>query len=141
MIEGRPLPEADEWSLPFWEGSAAGELRIQRCASCKRLRHLPRPMCPHCRSLEWDSVVVSGRGRVYSWIVIHPPVMPAFKDRLPLPIALVELEEDPEIRVVGNLVDCPPERIAIGLDVEVTFERIAEDVVLPQWRPRSRGAR
>lgn len=135
-IAGIPLPEPDEDTRPFWEGCRRGELLMQRCAACQRLRFYPRPMCPHCRSFESEWVRMSGRGTIYSWIVAHPPVMPAFQDRVPMPVVLVELEEDPELRLVGNIRDCPPKDISIGLPVEVVFEPVADDVTLPQWRPR-----
>jgi hypothetical protein len=136
MIAACPLPQPDEWSKGFWDACNAGRLEMQRCKSCKRFRFYPRPLCPRCRSLEWEYAPVSGRGTIYSWIVVHPPVMPAFQDRVPLAVVLVELDEDPELRLVGNLVDCPLERIEFGMPVAVTFEKVAEDVTLPQWRPR-----
>jgi uncharacterized OB-fold protein len=136
MIAARPLPQPDEWSKGFWDACNAGRLEMQRCQSCKRFRFYPRPLCPRCRSLEWEYAPVSGRGTIYSWVVVHPPVMPAFQDRVPLAVVLVELDEDPELRLVGNLVDCPLERIEFGMPVAVTFEKVAEDVTLPQWRPR-----
>jgi len=138
MIAARPLPQPDEWSKGFWEGCKAGRLEMQRCKSCRRLRFYPRPMCPRCHSLEWEYVPVSGRGTIYSWIVVHPPVMPAFKDKAPFAVVLVELEDDPEIRMVGNLLDCALDAITFGMPVEVTFETVAEDVRLPQWKPTRR---
>ena len=84
MIEGQPLPEPDEDSRPFWEGCARDELLMQRCASCRRFRFYPRPMCPSCRSFESTWEKMSGRGTIYSWIVAHKPVMPAFADLVPL---------------------------------------------------------
>jgi len=136
MIAGRPLPEPDEWSKGFWDACQRGALELQRCMACKRFRFYPRPMCPHCRSLDWEYAPVSGRGTIYSWIVVRPPVMPAFQDKVPLAVVLVELEEDPELRMVGNLLDCAVDEIEFGLAVEVTFEKVADDVTLPQWRPR-----
>jgi len=136
MIEGRPLPEPDEDSRPFWEGCRRGELLMQRCAACRRFRYYPRPMCPRCRSFESDWARMSGRGTVYSWIVAHKPVMPAFAGLVPMVVVLVELEEDPELRLVGNIRGCRNEDVRIGLPVEVLFEDVGEDVVLPLWRPR-----
>ena len=139
MIATRPLPQPDEWSKGFWEACSQGRLEMQRCKACKRFRFFPRPGCPHCRSLDWEYAPVSGRGSVYSWIVIHPPVMPAFQDKVPMAVVLVELEEDPELRIVGNLFDCAADAIAFGMPVEVTFEKVADDVTLPQWQPRRRA--
>src|SRR5438067_6481408 len=100
MITGAPLPAITEDSAGFWEGTAAEELRIQRCSNCKRLRFPPRPMCPYCNSLDhtWDAM--SGRGRVWSFVIPHPPLLPAFMDLAPYNVVVVELDEDPLIRLV-----------------------------------------
>jgi uncharacterized OB-fold protein len=137
MIEGRPLPEPDEWSRGFWESCRGGRLSMQRCLQCLRFRFTPRPMCPRCGSLDWDYAPVSGRGTIYSWVVAHPPVLPAFRAAVPMAIVLVELEEDPGLRMIGNLMDCPNERIEIGMPVEVVFQDLGDDVTLPQWRRRT----
>ena len=136
MIAERPVPAPDDATAPYWEACRAGELRMQRCRPCGHLRFPPRPMCPRCQSFEDVWVRVSGRGHVYSWVVCHPPLLPAFQERAPLAIVLVELEEDPDLRIVGNLFDCAHEDIAIGLAVEVFFEELTAEVSLPQWRPR-----
>jgi uncharacterized OB-fold protein/acyl dehydratase len=115
----------------FWEGIETDELRIQRCGSCGTLRHPPRPMCPSCRSLERDHVAASGRGTVYSFVVHHKPAVPGREH--PFAVVLVELEEG--TRIVGNVVDCGPSDVKIGMDVEVTFETNGSGRKLPLWRP------
>jgi len=130
----RPLPLPDEVTAPFWEGCRRGELRMQRCAACARFRFHPRPMCPHCHSLDSQWVRVSGEGTLFSFVVCHPPVLPAFQAQVPFAVALVELAEDSGLRMVGGVLDCPPDRLRIGQKVRVAFEEIAEGVVLPQWR-------
>lgn len=116
----------------FWEGAEQGELRIQRCASCGKLRHPPRPMCPWCRSLERDHVVSSGRGVVHSYVVHHHPPVPGREH--PFAVALVELEEG--TRIVGNVLEIQPDEVEVGLAVEVTFVRAPDGQIDPQWRPR-----
>ena len=130
----RPLPLPDEVTAPFWEGCRRGELRMQRCAACARFRFLPRPMCPHCLSLDSEWARMSGDGVLFSFVICHPPVLPAFQAQVPFAVALVELAEDPGLRVVGGVLDCPPDRLRIGQKVVVDFEEIADCVVLPQWR-------
>src|SRR5439155_21936254 len=110
----RPRPAITQDNAFFFEGARDGKLLIQRCASCGRLRHPPRPMCPHCRSLEWDTVEASGRGTVYSFVVNHHPQVPAFD--YPLVVALVELEEG--TRLVSNVVGCEPGDVRVGMPVE-----------------------
>ncbi|MCH7709633.1 MAG: hypothetical protein E2O66_11075 [Deltaproteobacteria bacterium] len=107
---------------------------MQRCASCQRYRFHPREMCPHCRSMAAEWRPVSGRGLIFSKVVCHPPVLPAFQDRVPYAVVLVELEEDPNLRLVGNVLDVPPDRVRIGSPVHVAFQEISEEITLPQWR-------
>jgi uncharacterized OB-fold protein len=135
------LPDlSDPTSAPFWEGCARGELLVQACASCDLRRMPPRPMCPRCRSLEIRWEPTSGRGRIWSFIVPHPPLLPAFAAVAPYNAIIVELEEDPLIRFAGNLVtsaageinEIDPSTIVIGEPVQVVFHQI-DDVYLPRW--------
>jgi uncharacterized OB-fold protein len=143
--EGFLLPLGDEESDGFWEGTAAGELRVQACGACGALRFPPRVMCPECRSTERDWVAVSGRGAIWSFVVIHPPVLPAYAPYVPFPVITVTLAEKPSLRMVGNLVTGPggainavdPASIAIGQPVRVVFtprrRPDGTDIYLPQW--------
>jgi uncharacterized OB-fold protein len=112
----------------FWEGTAAGELRIQRCNACGRLRHPPGPLCPTCHAADRGWVVASGRGTIFSFVVHHAPQLPGRE--LPLTIALVELEEG--VRMVAD-VQGPPESLAIGDAVVARFDRIDDELTLPVW--------
>jgi uncharacterized OB-fold protein len=140
--QGYLLPEIDEDSAPFWEGCLAGELRMQSCAACGRLRFPPRPMCPWCRSFDATWTAMSGRGTVWSFVVPHPPLLAAYGDQAPYNVIVVALDEDPSLRLVGNLVvdadgrldELDPHSIVIGEPVEVVFDRVADDVALPRWR-------
>lgn len=116
----------------FWEGTAAGELRIQHCAACGTLRHPPGPMCTVCGDDEPDHVVASGRGTVFSYVVHHHPKVPG--KTLPFVVALVELEEG--VRMLGELVDVDPATVAVGMPVTLALTRIDEDLTLPNWRAR-----
>lgn len=135
------LPDLDdEVSAPFWQGAARGELLVQACGSCSAWRMPPRPMCPRCRSLMVDWVPTSGRGTIWSFIVPHPPLLPAYAELAPYNAIVVALEEDPTIRFVGNLVATPdgpidgidPATIVIDTPVRVVFQTV-EDVALPRW--------
>jgi uncharacterized protein len=129
----RPVVSPD--TAFFWEGARAGELRIQRCAECGALRHPPGPMCPHCNAVKRDHVTAAGRGVVHSYVVHHHPPVPGTDP--PYVVALVELEEG--VRMVGNLLGCPPGEAYVGMPVELEFQRMDEELTLPQWRPA--GAR
>lgn len=115
----------------FWAGAKAGELRIQRCGDCGKLRHPPGPMCPHCHSGSHDYVVAAGRGEVFTYVVHHHPPVPG--RTAPFVVAVVELPEG--VRVTGNVLGVPPDQVSVGMPVEVVFERVDDDLVLPQWRP------
>jgi uncharacterized protein len=118
----------------FWDGTAAGELRIQRCGGCGALRHPPGPMCPACGAARPGYVVAAGTGEVYSYVVQHHPPVPG--KQLPLVIALVELTEG--VRMVGELLGTEAERVRIGLPVRVEFVRVDEGLTLPAWREDAR---
>jgi uncharacterized OB-fold protein/acyl dehydratase len=127
----RPRPALTPDNAFFFEGARRGQLLIQRCASCGRLRHPPRPMCNECQSLEWDTVEATGRGVVYSFVVNHHPQVPAFD--YPLVVALVELEEG--TRLVSNIVGVDPRAVHVGMPVEVEFVAFDPDLTLPQFHP------
>ena len=126
----RPRPAITPDNAFWWEGVKAGKLLIQRCGSCGTLRHPPRPMCPRCQSLEWDTVESSGRGTVYSFVVSHYPQAPAFD--YPLAIGLIELEEG--TRLVSNVIDIDPADVHVGMPVEVVFEAVDDELTLPLFR-------
>jgi uncharacterized OB-fold protein len=133
VMTDRPLPKPDDASAEFWAAARRHELVMQRCTVCGKLRYPPRPMCPACQSLACDWPKMSGRGAIYSFVIAHAPVLPAFAERVPLPIVLVALEEEPTLRLVGNLVEPAGDRLRIGARVVVAFEDLGE-VTLPQWR-------
>jgi len=132
----RPRPPASEDTRLFAEGLARGEIRIERCAACGRLRHPPRPMCPACRSLARDFAVASGRGIVHSFTVIHHPQFPPFS--YPLVVALVDLEEG--TRLVADLVDVDPAAVAIGMAVEAEVREVEEGLALPVFVAAGRAS-
>ena len=131
----RPMVNRD--SEYFWEGTRKGELRIQSCGACGRLRHPPGPMCPHCHATERSYVVACGRGTVYSYVVHRHPPVPG--KQLPLVLALVELEEG--VRMVGELLDAVPDDVAVGAPVQVAMVNLDEELTVPGWRTAGGDAR
>ena len=138
---GFVLPDLeDPGASGFWEGTAQGELRVERCGDCGRRRMPPRPMCPACQSLKREWETLSGRGTIWSFVVPHPPLLPAYAELAPYNAVLVSLDEDPSLRLVGNLVassdgpinEIDPNTIQIGEPVRVVFHQV-EDVHLPRW--------
>ena len=115
----------------FWDGLTEHRLLVQRCADCGELRHPPRPMCPSCNSLAWDTLESSGRGTVLSFVMPQHPTYPWFE--YPYIVALVELEEG--VRLVSNVIGATPDDTTIGMAVEVEYQTFDDGLVLHQFRP------
>jgi uncharacterized OB-fold protein len=126
----RPRPAISADTQFFWDGLQQRQLLIQRCGDCGRLRHPPGPSCPQCHSLRWDTVEASGRGRIHSFVVMHYPEVPPFE--YPLPIVLVELAEG--TRLVAGIRGVKPADIRIEAAVQVEFEQVDAELVLPVFR-------
>lgn len=130
----KPIPVPDSDSEPFWTGCREGRLRVQRCRQCKTLRFPARQFCAECHSGDSDWIDVSGRGRVYSWIVVvHPVPREVYGGDVPYVVALVDLAEG--VRMASNIIGCDPHAVVAGMELEVTFEDGPNGMVLPKFRP------
>jgi uncharacterized OB-fold protein len=114
-----PRPQITDENGAFWTGGRDGELLIIRCTSCGYWIHPPTPRCPHCLSDAVEPQAVSGRGTVYSYTINRQAWVPGLE--VPFVIAMVELDEQPGLRLMTNIVDCPTEEVEIGMPVEVAF--------------------
>jgi uncharacterized OB-fold protein len=128
----RLLPEIGPDTEAYWTGGAEGELRVYRCQDCRGWIHPPSAACWRCRSRRLGPEVTSGRGKVAAYTINVHPWLPGFPP--PYIIAIVELDESPDVRFTTNIIDCDIEDVAVGLPVEVVFEH-HEDVWLPLFRP------
>ena len=129
---GRALPQPTPETQHFWDGTNAGELRLQRCDACSKVYFPPRPFCPACASRSVSVFKASGKGFLYSYVIHHRPV-PGFTP--PYSIAVVELEEGP--RMMTNIVECPqtPEALVLDMPLEVVFAKQNDAITLPFFRP------
>ena len=130
----KPVPVPDPDSAPFWEGCRQGRLLIQHCRTCGHHQFPPGNVCSSCGAdtVEWKEA--SGRGTVFSWIVVvHPVPKPVYAGDVPYVVALVELEEG--VRMPTNIVGCDSSAITAGMPVSVFFDPVADGVVLPRFRP------
>ena len=134
-MSARLAPTITQDTQFFWDGVASRRLLIQQCAGCGLLRHPPRPMCPTCRSLQWEAIESSGNGTVYSFVMPHHPPLPGFDSRYI--VAIVQLEEG--TRLVTNLVDVEPEAVTIGMPVVVRYDEFDDGLVLPMFVPAPRS--
>ncbi len=118
------LPDVTDQTREYWDGLAAGELRLQHCTACRSYQHPPESFCYHCPSthLEWETV--PGHGEIYSFIVVHQRYHPAFAEHLPYVVATVQLDEGP--RMLATMFE-EPWSVAIGMRVQPRIERVSED--------------
>jgi len=140
------VPETDSEYQGYFEAAAEHHLVVKRCMDCGLLRGEPGPGCPWCTSLKWEWHRVSGKGTIYSYQIIAHAVMPGFREWVPYPIVLVELDEqsgqptaDDGLRITANILDhsmAPEseENVAIGKRVEVVFQDLDSGLTLPQFR-------
>lgn len=128
-----PAPEPTPETLPYWTAAANGELQLPRCRSCRQFHFYPRGSCPHCHSIDLEWQAVSGSATLYSYVINYRPPA-AFRDRGPMVIAVVELNEGP--RMLTNIVGVDPEPEQLSLDMEliVDFEPRG-DYAIPVFRP------
>lgn len=127
-----PVPRPTPETAHFWEGTRAGELRLQRCDDCAHVYFPPRPFCPKCASRSVSVFAASGRGTLASY-VINQREHPGFDG--PYSIAVVDLEEGP--RMMTNIVGVPqtPEALVLDMPVQVTFTPLTDEITLPHFTP------
>ena len=140
LPEGLPVPatESDKLDLPYWEGTRAGKLMVQRCADCGTWQWGPEWICHACHSWDMRWTEVKGNGRIYSWTRCWHPVHPALKEHGAYIAVVVELPDAGNIRMLGNLLGDPMQLVMIGAPVEAVFEPHddgATPYTLVQWKP------
>lgn len=128
----RKLPLVTPETAAFWQGGQSGRLILHHCSACSRWFHPPAPVCPRCNSVDVTPKAVSGRGKVLSFTVNYQRWFPALV--VPYVVAIVELDDQPGLRLLSNVVDLPPEQVRIGLPVQAVFEQ-HDDVWLPLFAP------
>ena len=124
------LPEPTPDTQPYWDGLNHGKLILQSCASCGKVRHYPRPVCPHCYSLETRWIEAKGRGKIHSWTIAHHAFHPGFKAELPYTLVTVDLDEG--VRMQAQLKGAVPSGgLKIGMPVRIAYEAATKSVTLP----------
>ncbi|SPA34267.1 conserved hypothetical protein [Cupriavidus taiwanensis] len=127
----RPLPRPTEITAGYWQAAAQGRLVVQGCRACGHRQFYPRTLCVACGSDQVEWAEVSAFGSIYTFTVNHRAPNAFMKARLPYVVAIVELDEG--VRMMANIINAPPEAVAIGKRVRVVFEKASEDVSLPQF--------
>ena len=133
----RPIPALEPRTQAFWRACRAGRLEFTRCVPCGYFIHPSRPICPRCRGRDLELATVSGRAQLHSFTVNHQRWYPG--QEVPYVIGLVELVEQPGLRLMTNVVNCPLERVQIGMRLRVTFENVSDEVALPLFEPEEQA--
>jgi len=135
--DAMPRPVVNDLTRVFFDAAREHRLVLQRCLSCRAFRHPPRPICPHCRSLDASWEDVDGRGQLFTWSVVHQQFHPATASILPYIVAVVELHGTQGTRFTTNLVDVFEGDLTAGRELEVVWEDMDEYLSLPRFRPAS----
>jgi uncharacterized protein len=130
-----PVPDPGPLAAFFWDAVTEHRLEILRCVDCGHYVHYPRPICDRCLGHSLRPARVSGRGTLYAYTEVMQAFHPYFVDKLPYYLAVVELEEEPGLKMTTNLVDVDEDRLRGGIAVEVAFTEVVPGFVLPMFRP------
>ena len=133
----------DDFTLPLLtafnrEWFTSGTLAIQSCARCSTLQHPPEEVCRNCGEMTFGTHVLAPTGTISSHTVVHYAPSRALEGSVPYVVVLVSLDDEPRLRVVGNLLDAAPPDVQIGAPVTCEWTSYAGDdgaaIKLPQWR-------
>jgi uncharacterized OB-fold protein len=130
---GKPVPRPAPESLPYWEAAKQHRLDIPHCRGCDEYFFPPARICPRCTASDVDFVTVSGRGKIFSYVIFDRVYHPGFADDVPYAVALVELAEGP--RLISNIIGIPAEQVSCDMLVAVVFDDAAGGVPVPKFKP------
>jgi uncharacterized protein len=127
----KPLPSPDADTVALWAGMREGKLLLQHCGRCGNVAYYQQQLCRKCGSEELAAKPASGYGKVHSFSVVHRAPGPAFKNDVPYAVLLVELAEGP--RMISTFAG-DPDDVAFDMDVQIVFEKVSDEVTLPQFK-------
>lgn len=131
----KPLPIITDDNRQYWKYCKQHELRMQRCNDCGYIRFPPSILCPRCHSMDAEWVKLSGRGKIYSFVVYRISYHPSYADDIPYAVAVIQLAEGP--RMESNITGSKVENLRIDMPVEVYFDDVTDEVSLPKFKPVS----
>jgi uncharacterized OB-fold protein len=130
----RPIPVPNEWTKPFWDAARQGVLALQRCRACRHFQHPPYATCVSCMAIDLAFEPVSGKGTIYAYTIMYHAGDRRFAAAIPYASIIVELDDAPGALLAANLLEAPYTEAKVGRRVEVVFERLNDDITLPQFR-------
>ncbi|ARF15988.1 Zn-ribbon domain-containing OB-fold protein [Sporosarcina ureae] len=133
----KPIPLKDLDNAPYWDAADQHQLALQKCDDCQAYSQPPGPTCAKCGSanVRFEQLGDDITATVYSYVVSYRPFLPGFQDELPTIIALGQLDQVPEVKIMGNILKCEEKDLQIGMPIRMTWVDITEDRALPQWIP------
>ena len=131
------LPQLTPKNTPYF---TSGSIQIQFCEDCGHAQHPPDDVCYACQGTKLVFAPCPGTGKVESFARVHHPIHPALKDKVPYVIAIVSVDGAPGCNVQGNIVNCSPDAVSIGLKVRAVYEEVEDPatkqkLLIPQWEP------
>ena len=130
----RPVPVPNEWTKPFWDAAKQGVLALQRCQACKHFQHPPYATCVNCISTDLRFEPVAGHGAIYAYTIMYHTGDKRFAAAVPYASIIVELDDAPGALLAANLLEAPYTEAKVGRRVDVMFEKLNEEITLPQFR-------
>lgn len=130
----RPIPVPNEWTKPFWDAAKQGVLMLQRCQACGHFQHPPYATCVTCVSTDLKFEPVTGKGSIYAYTIMYHGGDKRFAPAIPYASIIVELDAAKGALLVGNLLDAPYTEARVGRRVEVVFQKLNDEITLPQFR-------
>jgi uncharacterized OB-fold protein len=130
----RPIPVPNEWTKPFWDAANRGVLELQRCQACGNIQHPPYATCVQCMGIDLKFEPVRGEGTIYAYTIMYHTGDKRFASAVPYASIVVELDDAPGALMAGNLLGVPYTEAKVGRRVEVIFEKLNDDITLPQFR-------
>jgi len=129
----KPIPIPSLESQPYWDGLRENKLLMPHCDACGHYWFPPSLLCPNCSSEKWSWTAVSGRGRIFSYVVYHRVYHPGFADEVPYAVAVIALDEG--LRMISNVIGVAPDKLVCDMKVEIAYQAISPTVTLPKFKP------
>ena len=128
------LPQPDALTQPFWDAVKRHDLALQECGKCRKLRHPPTGICSECGSESFGWRKMSGRGTLYSYVIVHQTALPNWRQAVPYNVVQVMPDEAPELRLYGNVVDFTDSKLKVGLPLVAVFDDVTPEDTIIRWR-------
>jgi uncharacterized OB-fold protein len=129
----KPLPIPTKWSQPFWDAAKEHRLVLRKCSKCGNIDHPPYLYCTACQADEHEWIEASGKGTLFAYAINYFGVPFPFWSDLPYVLGMIDVAEG--VRMISNIVECDFDELENGMELEVVFDDVSDEITLPKWRP------